>query len=100
MSILTLEGVAKKIGSRMIVEDLNMSVGEGEIYGFLGPNGAGKTTTIRMIVGLIQPTKGTIRIAGHDVRKERAKALAKVGTIVENPETYGYLTGVQNLVHY
>ncbi|WAH35761.1 ABC transporter ATP-binding protein [Alicyclobacillus dauci] len=100
MSVLSVQGVTKKIGSRMIVEDVNMSINEGEIYGFLGPNGAGKTTTIRMIVGLIKPTKGTIRIAGYDIQKERSKALSQVGTIVENPETYGYLTGQQNLIHY
>lgn len=100
MSVLSVDGVAKKIGSRMIVEDVTMSVNEGEIYGFLGPNGAGKTTTIRMIVGLIRPTKGSIRIVGHDIEKERSKAIREVGTIVENPETYSYLTGMQNLVHY
>jgi ABC-2 type transport system ATP-binding protein len=100
MSVLTLEKVSKKIGSRLIVDNLSMTVQPGEIYGFLGPNGAGKTTTIRMIVGLIRPTHGIIRIDGHDVQRERAKALHGIGTIVENPETYKYLTGRQNLVHY
>jgi ABC-2 type transport system ATP-binding protein len=100
VSILTLERVSKKIGSRWIVENLNMTVNPGEVYGFLGPNGAGKTTTIRMIVGLIRPTQGTVKIDGYDVGRDRAQALAKVGTIVENPETYKYLTGRQNLVHY
>lgn len=100
MSVLTLNNVSKTIGRRRIVEDLTMNVQPGEVYGFLGPNGAGKTTTIRMIVGLIKPTSGTIQIAGYDVQRNRAKALAQVGAIVENPETYKYLTGRQNLLHY
>lgn len=100
MSVLTLENVSKKIGSRLIVDNLTMTVEPGEVYGFLGPNGAGKTTTIRMIVGLIRPTQGVVKIAGHDVQRDRAKALSQIGTIVENPETYKYLTGRQNLVHY
>ncbi len=100
MNVLELTHVGKSIGSRKIVEDLTTSVQEGEIFGFLGPNGAGKTTTIRMIVGLIHPSHGTIRIAGHDIQTERKKALHVVGTIVENPETYGYLTVWKNLVHY
>jgi ABC-2 type transport system ATP-binding protein len=77
-----------------------MSVQPGEVYGFLGPNGAGKTTTIRMIVGLIKATSGTITICGHDITKDHDKAMQKVGCIVENPETYSYLSGYKNLVHY
>lgn len=100
MSVLTLENVAKQIGSRLIVENLSMTVEPAEVYGFLGPNGAGKTTTIRMIVGLAKPTRGSIKIMGHDVQHHRAAALASVGTIVENPETYKYLTGRENLIHY
>jgi ABC-2 type transport system ATP-binding protein len=100
MPVLEAANVAKKIGSRWIVEDLNMAVEPGEVYGFLGPNGAGKTTTIRMIVGLARPTRGSIRILGHDVQTDRAAALSAVGTIVENPETYRYLTGRENLIHY
>lgn len=100
MSVLTLEHVSKKIGSRLIVDDLNMTVQPGEVYGFLGPNGAGKTTTIRMIVGLIRPTQGIVKIDGFDVGRNRSAALSRVGTIVENPETYKYLTGRQNLVQY
>jgi len=100
VSVLTLEGVGKKISSRQIVDDLHMCVEAGEVYGFLGPNGAGKTTTIRMIVGLARPSKGSIRILGHDVQRDRRAALSHVGAIVENPETYAYLTGRQNLLHY
>ncbi|GGA43233.1 ABC transporter ATP-binding protein [Kroppenstedtia guangzhouensis] len=100
MDVLVLEEVSKKIGSRWIVNNVSMRVREGEVYGFLGPNGAGKTTTIRMIVGLIQPTRGTIRIMGHDVEKRSAQAMEYIGAIVENPETYSYLSGRKNLIHY
>jgi ABC-2 type transport system ATP-binding protein len=100
MSVLEVEHVSKKISGRLIVDDITMRVEAGEVYGFLGPNGAGKTTTIRMLVGLAKPTSGSIRIMGHDIQRQRANALMHVGTIVENPETYTYLTGRQNLVHY
>lgn len=100
MAVLSLKNVSKKIGSHLIVDRLNMSVEEGEVYGFLGPNGAGKTTTIRMIVGLIKPTKGQIQIIGSDVQNQRARALSQIGAIVENPETYAYMTGRKNLTHY
>lgn len=100
MDVLELRGVSKRLGRRMVVQDLDMTVREGEVYGFLGPNGAGKTTTIRMIVGLIRPTSGIIRICGHDIERNPVGALKHVGTIVENPEMYSYLTGRQNLIHY
>jgi ABC-2 type transport system ATP-binding protein len=100
VSVLYLENVSKKIGKKTIISQLQMRVNRGEVYGFLGPNGAGKTTTIRMIVGLIKPTSGTIRICGHDILQHRSEALAQIGCIVENPETYSYLSGKQNLLHY
>ena len=62
MNVLEVKGLKKVIGKREIIKDLNFSVKEGEIYGFLGPNGAGKTTTIRMLVGLILPTAGEVKI--------------------------------------
>ncbi len=98
--VLQLFDVSKRIGGREIVRQLNMSVRAGEVYGFLGPNGAGKTTTIRMIVGLIRPTRGAIRVCGHDVERDPVNAKRHLGAIVENPEMYGYLTGRQNLLHY
>ncbi|MFD1426490.1 ABC transporter ATP-binding protein [Kroppenstedtia sanguinis] len=95
--ILLVENVSKRIGGQEIVTDLTFDVRPGEIYGFLGPNGAGKTTTIRMLVGLIRPTRGTVQIGGYDLRKEPLQALLHVGCIVENPEMYPYLTGRENL---
>lgn len=100
MEVLQVENIHKKIGKREIIKDVSFSVKEGEIFGFLGPNGAGKTTTIRMMVGLIDPTKGRIKIMGHDIQKERIKALKNVGCIVENPDMYNDLTGMQNLKYY
>lgn len=70
------------------------------MYGFLGPNGSGKTTTIRMMTGLISMTEGDITICGHSIRTEREKALEQIGAIVENPELYDYMTGMQNLKHF
>ena len=92
--------VTKRIGGRTIIHDLDLAVGEGEVFGLLGPNGAGKTTTIRMIVGLISMTRGEILIRGRSIRTDFAEAVAQVGAVVENPELYGFLTGRQNLVHF
>lgn len=98
MNVLQVSGVKKKIGKREIIKDLNLEVKEGEIFGFLGPNGAGKTTTIRMLVGLIAPTEGEIKICGESVQTNKEKALANVGAVVENPELYKYLSGRENLM--
>ena len=79
------------------VDDLSFSVERGDIFGFLGPNGAGKSTTIRMILGLIHPTSGSVEIGGCDVMHDRQKALGKVGAFVEAPSFYPFLSGRQNL---
>lgn len=96
-NVLEVTDIYKKLGSNQIINGISFSVKEGEIFGFLGPNGAGKTTTIKMIVGLLYPNKGTIKINNYDVQNEREKALSCVGAVVENPELYLYLTGRQNL---
>jgi ABC-2 type transport system ATP-binding protein len=98
MNILEVKNVYKNLGKREIIKGISFSVKEGEIFGFLGPNGAGKTTTIRMLVGLIAADKGTISIAGHSISSEREDALAAVGAVVENPEMYTYLSGIENLM--
>jgi ABC-2 type transport system ATP-binding protein len=95
--VLSVEGLCKTIRKRTIVQDISFEVGEGEIFGFLGPNGAGKTTTIRMLVGLIRPSKGKVKIGGYDLKTDFLKAISHVGCIVENPELYPYLTGRENL---
>lgn len=97
---LTLDQVSKTIGRRRIIERLSLEVGEGEIFGFLGPNGAGKTTMIRMIAGLIRLTSGHIQIMGHDIVRDRRRAMANLGAIIENPEMYVFLSGYENLIHF
>lgn len=98
--VLSVANLIKKIGGRTIVDDISFSVNPGEIFGFLGPNGAGKTTTIRMLVGLIKPTSGSISIGGHNLQTNFLDAIKHVGCIVENPELYPYLTGRENLEHF
>ena len=98
--VAQFKNIKKKIGKKMIIDDISFDVYAGEIFGFLGPNGAGKTTTIRMLFSLISMTEGEIIINGFSVTNDFEKAIASVGGIVENPEMYKYLTGYQNLVHY
>src|ERR1700681_2043417 len=90
-------GLSKAYGARLAVDRLDLEVDRGELFGFLGPNGAGKTTTIRMALGLIAPTKGSVEILGLEVRHNRSKVLPRVGALVESPALYGYLSGRNNL---
>ncbi|MNO25687.1 putative ABC transporter ATP-binding protein YxlF [compost metagenome] len=98
--VLSVDSVRKKIGRKWIIDDVTFDVREGEVFGFLGPNGAGKTTTIRMLVDLIRPSEGEITVCGYNVNRQPEKALQYVGSIVENPEVYTYLTGWENLQHF
>lgn len=98
MNVLEVNNLKKRLGKREIIKGVSFNVKEGEIFGFLGPNGAGKTTTIRMLVGLIFPNEGNIKIMNYDLHKEREKALSYLGAVVENPELYGYLSGRENLM--
>ena len=95
--IIETNKLTKKFGSQRVVDNVNLKVERGEIYGFLGPNGAGKTTTIRMLLGLARPTKGSIHIFGKDVKKEKLSILKKVGSLVEYPSYYGHLSAYENL---
>src|SRR5436190_20078601 len=90
-------GLTKRFGERVAVDGVDLHIPRGIAFGYLGPNGAGKTTLIRMLLGLTPATAGTMRILGRDVPAGRAKALARVGAIVEEPHFHGYLTGRQNL---
>src|SRR5258708_7488869 len=94
---LSVKGLRKIIGKREIIQGLDFELTRGEVFGFLGPNGAGKTTTIRMLVGLIKPTAGSIHICGYDLHKQFPEAISQMGCIVENPELYTYLSGWINL---
>jgi ABC-2 type transport system ATP-binding protein len=89
--------LSKSYGRRLAVDKLDLEVDRAELFGFLGPNGAGKTTTIRMALGLIAPTGGSIEILGREVRSHRSEVLPRVGALVESPALYSYLSGRDNL---
>lgn len=95
--IVEASGIKKRYGSVHAVDGLDFTVEQGDVFGFLGPNGAGKSTTIRMMLGLVRPSGGSVRVFGHDVWRDRVRALTKVGAIVESPGLYKYLTGKQNI---
>ena len=98
--IIQFKNVSKKIDQKIIIDDISFDVYPGEVFGFLGPNGAGKTTTIRMLFGLISMTDGEIFINGYSIKSQYEKAIVHVGGIIENPEMYQYLSGIQNLAQY
>ncbi|HUR81797.1 MAG TPA: ABC transporter ATP-binding protein [Thermoanaerobaculia bacterium] len=100
MTALSASHLTKIIGGRTIVDDVSFDLQPGEVFGFLGPNGAGKTTTIRMLVGLIKPTHGSVTVCGFDQRREFEKAMRCIGCIVENPDLYRFMTGRENLEHF
>jgi ABC-2 type transport system ATP-binding protein len=95
--MISLRNVQKKFGARLAVDQLDLEVQRGEIFGLLGHNGAGKSTAIGMMLGQVWPTGGDIRICGFDVTAQRQHALKKVGAIFEAPVFYDYLSGWRNL---
>jgi lantibiotic transport system ATP-binding protein len=95
--IVSTEKLTKSYRGQHAVKDLNLKIKEGDIYGFLGPNGAGKTTTIRMLLGLVKPTDGSISVFNKSLKKDRIQILGKVGSLVESPSYYGKLTALENL---
>jgi len=95
--VLRTRNLSKQYGQRRAVDNLNLEVHRGEICGFLGPNGAGKTTTIRMALGLITPTSGSVEILGQDVATNKSRILPRVGALIETPALYLYMTGRDNL---
>jgi ABC-2 type transport system ATP-binding protein len=100
MTALSASDLTKVIGDRTIVDSATFDLRPGEVFGFLGPNGAGKTTTIRMLVGLIKPTRGSVTVCGFDVRKQFEQAMRCIGCIVENPDLYRFMSGRENLEHF
>jgi ABC-2 type transport system ATP-binding protein len=99
-TILKVNNVSKKIGSKTIIDEVSFDVPKGKIVGLLGPNGAGKTTLIRMIVGLMKMSNGEITIANYSLKEHYREAISEVGAIVENPEFYNYMSGMDNLLQY
>ena len=95
--VIEISGLTKRFKDVLAVNELNFTVSRGDVFGFLGPNGAGKSTTIRMILSLISPTSGTIKIFGKTLLENRKEILANVGAIVEKPDFYQYLPAIKNL---
>ena len=95
--ILECKNLSKTIGKKQILKNVELEISEGDILGFIGPNGAGKTTTIKLILGLQKITSGYVKINGYDIKENFEKAIEKVGTIVENPDLYMYMSGYKNL---
>lgn len=98
--VLDVANVTKKFGERVAVDNVSFQIFEGEIFGLIGPNGAGKTTIIKMITGLISCTTGTVYICGKNIKKDFEKAIVNVGGIIENPELYTYMSGMDNLKYF
>ena len=95
--VIEVTHLSKHFGNLTAVDDLSFTVPQGEVYGFLGQNGAGKSTTIRMLLTLVKPNSGSIRIFGEDLARQRSAILRKVGAIIERPDLYKYLTAMENL---
>jgi len=94
---VSARGLVKRYGEILAVDAVDLNVEPGDIYGFLGPNGAGKTTAMRMLLGLLRPDSGEVRLFGRDPQHELPEALDGVAGFVETPRFYGYLTGRKNL---
>lgn len=98
--ILSLQNLSKSYGSFKAVDHLNLDVFYGDVFGFLGPNGAGKSTTIRMMLSLISPSEGNIKVFGKELQQHRNFILGKIGCIVEKPDFYKYLSAEKNLAYF
>lgn len=97
-NIIETNGLTKGSGSQLRVNHIDLRVPEGCVYGFLGPNGAGKTTTLKLLLGLLKPTDGTITLLGQKMTdRNRLAVLKHTGSLIESPSFYGHLTGLENL---
>ena len=96
--IISTTGLNKQYGNVLAVDNIDLKVPHGSVYGFLGPNGAGKSTTMKLILGLVHSTAGTISIFNRPVtRRNRLSILKEIGSLIESPSYYGHLTGEENL---
>jgi ABC-2 type transport system ATP-binding protein len=91
--LIEAHNLVKRFGTKLAVNNVSLDVHAGEVFGFLGPNGAGKTTTIKMVVGLLQPSSGTVKVAGYDVQTQSLDAKAASGYVADTPNLYAKLTG-------
>lgn len=96
-TVLKCNNLYKKIGKKEILKGISFEIENGDIFGFIGPNGAGKTTVIKLILGLQKITSGNVFINGFDIEKDFTNAISSVGAIVENPDFYTYMSGMDNL---
>src|SRR5438445_9541477 len=97
--MIELQHVTKRYGVKTAVDELDLTIGSGELFAFLGPNGAGKTTTIKMMVGLLFPTQGVVRIGGHDLATAGDKARQLLSYVPDQPFLYEKLTG-REFLHF
>ena len=100
MPVLEIKNVTRSYGSRIAVDNVSLTVEEGEIFGFLGPNGAGKTTLIKALTGLSRADRGEILICGKNIVTEFTQAIANVGAIIESPDMYNHMSGYDNLKYF
>ncbi len=98
--VLECKNLTKVYGSKKVVDNVSFSLFPGQIFGFVGPNGAGKSTTIRMITGLTPATEGAVRICGYNINYSFKRAIDNIGAVVETPQLYPYLSGLNNLKLY
>jgi ABC-2 type transport system ATP-binding protein len=99
VAVIELDGLTKRFGAVTAVEDLSLSVEQGEVFGFLGPNGAGKSTTINTMLDFIRPTAGRVRVFGHDATRNPVPIRERTGALVEGWDVYPKLTGREHLEH-
>lgn len=96
--IVATDGLSKRYGKRNVVENLDLRIPQGCVYGFLGPNGSGKSTTMKMLLSLVRPTSGEVRVMGRSMTREtRRELLGQIGSLIESPPGYGHLTGRENM---
>lgn len=96
--VIFTDALTKRYGNKTVVDDLDLLVPEGSIYGFLGPNGAGKSTTMKLLLGLVKPSRGRMILLGHEVSPQnRLSILKDTGSLIESPAYYGHLSGKENL---
>jgi len=96
-AVISTSGLVKRYGRLRAVDGIDLDVTEGDVYGFLGANGSGKTTTVRMLLGLVLPTSGSIELLGERMPRAGRRVLPRVGALIEGPAHYGHLSGRENL---
>lgn len=98
MNVVTLKNLSKSYGKKQVVQDISLTIPQGAIFGFIGPNGAGKSTTMKMILGLVPPTSGSIHLFGEDLSTQsRSTLVSSIGGMIEEPSGYAHLTATENL---